>query len=346
MIHFFLCICVLLSVCIDASAVEIDVPGVPYSVEEYMPENSESFSESIHDLIKKVLSKLDPVYNEASKTLATLIVIILVLNLVQILSDGEYSGIDFAGCCAVSHILLSTSNAMIQVTADTVSQISDYGMLLIPVLTTALAAQGGVSSSTALYAGTAMFNHVITRVISSVFIPMVYLFLVFSIVSNATGEEIMKCISVQIKRFVCWALKLIVTIFTTYMSITGVVSGTTDAVALKATKNVISSAVPIIGSVLSESSEAILVSAGVAKNTAGIYGILAILALFLSPFLVIGVHYITIKVASGICSLGINKRVAALIDDFSGAMGMLLAMCGSVCVMFLVSTTCFMKGMN
>lgn len=346
MIRFILCICVVLSACMDTSAVEIEAPYVPYSAEEYMPENTTSFSKAIFELIKNVINKLFPVYKEASETLVLLVAIILVLSLAQLLSESGDSVSEFAGCCAISYILLSSSNAMVHIATDTIRQISDYGMLLIPVLTAALAAQGGVSSSTALYAGTAVSNHVLCRVISAVFVPLVYIFLALAIVGNATGEEMLNRISLQVKRFVCWTLKLFVTIFTTYMSMTGVVSGTTDAVALKATKNVISSAVPIIGGVLSESSEAILVSAEVAKNAAGIYGILAILALFLSPFLEIGVYYVTIKLASGICAFGTTKKVSALIDDFSGAMGMLLAMCGSVCIFFLVSTICFMKGMN
>jgi stage III sporulation protein AE len=128
------------------------------------------------------------------------------------------------------------------------------------------------------------------------------------------------------------------------MGITGVITGTTDAAALKATKMTISSFVPVVGSILSEASEAVLVSAGMAKNAAGIYGIFAILALFLEPFLRIGAHYLILKLTAAVCNVFGEKRATDLIEDFSSAMGFLLGMTGSICLLLLISTVCFLKG--
>ena len=145
---------------------------------------------------------------------------------------------------------------------------------------------------------------------------------------------------------ISWSLKTLLTIFTTYISITGVVSGTTDAATLKATKVTISSFVPVVGSILSDASEAVLVSVGLAKNAAGIYGIFAILALFLEPFMRIGLHYLLLKTVCGICGILGSKRICDLIGDFSTAMGLLLAMTGTVCILLLIATVCFMKGVG
>ena len=128
------------------------------------------------------------------------------------------------------------------------------------------------------------------------------------------------------------------------MSITGVVSGTTDAAVLKTTKVTISSVVPVVGGILSDASEAVLVSAGLMKNAAGIYGIFAVLAVFLLPFLRVGVQYLLLKFTAAVCSIFAPKSITELIGDFSTAMGLLLAMTGSVCLLQLISTVCFMKG--
>ena len=40
------------------------------------------------------------------------------------------------------------------------------------------------------------------------------------------------------------------------------------------------------------------------------------------------------------------KKLTALVECFSAAMGFLLAMVASGCVMVLIGTVCFMKGMN
>ena len=119
--------------------------------------------------------------------------------------------------------------------------------------------------------------------------------MLFNINTLTWDEEILKKLCGFVKWLSVWILKMILYVFTGYIGITGVVSGPTDAAALKAAKLTISGFVPIVGGILSDASEAVLVSAGVVKNAAGIYGILAIGAVCLGPFLKIGLHYLMLK---------------------------------------------------
>ena len=130
------------------------------------------------------------------------------------------------------------------------------------------------------------------------------------------------------------------------MTITGVVSGATDATTLKATKLTISGAVPVVGGILSDASEAVIVSAGVLKSAAGIYGLIAILAIWIGPFMRIGIHYIMLKFTASICDILGSCKTTELLKDFSSAMGLLLAMVGTQCLLLLISTVCFMKGVG
>lgn len=213
-------------------------------------------------------------------------------------------------------------------------------------MTMALAAQGGITASAALYTGTMLFITLLCMVISKILLPMIYLFLTFSVSNCALGDETMKRFSDALKNGMIWMLKTMLILFTTYMSITGTVSGTTDTAALKAAKVTISSAVPVVGGILSDASESVLVSMGIMKNTAGIYGILAVLAVFVGPFIKVGAQYLILKISAGICGMFGNKNIATLIDDFSIAMGLLVAIVASGCVLVLISTICFMKGIG
>lgn len=246
----------------------------------------------------------------------------------------------------MASILLTSANSMIHLGAETVTSLSEYGKLLLPVMTAALAAQGGTTASAALYVGTTAFDMLLSSFISKLLVPMVYLYLALAAANSAIGEDVLKKMRDFIKWLVSWLLKTLLTVYTTYMSISGVVSGTTDAAALKTAKVTISSVVPVVGGILSDASEAVLVSAGLMKNAAGIYGILAVLALFLSPFLRIGVHYLILKLTAALCGLFGTKRMTDMIEDFSTAMGLLLAMTGSACLLLLISTICFMKGVG
>ncbi len=331
---------------IPASAVAFTAPAVPDSGAAYMPQNTQSFGEGLQELLKNGLMALRPELREAFGISLSITAAVMLVSILKSLSGSAAMSADLVGTVTIAALLLFHTNAMVSLGAETVRQLSEYGKLLFPVLAAAVAAQGGATSSAALYAGTAAFDAILSSLISELLVPMVYIFLALATASSALGEDVLKKMQDLVKGVMSWSLKTLLMIFTTYMSITGVVSGSTDAVALKATKVTISSVVPVVGGILSDASEAVLVSAGMAKSAAGVYGILAILAVFLTPFLKIGVQYLVLKVTSAICGVFGSKRMTGLIEDFSSAMGLLLAMTGSVCLLLLISAVCFMKGVG
>lgn len=97
---------------------------------------------------------------------------------------------------------------------------------------------------------------------------------------------------------------------------------------------------------MSDASETILVSAGLVKNAAGIYGLLALVAITVVPFLKIGIHYLLLKITATLTTAFVPKPLSALLGDFSVAMGLVLAMTGAVCLIQMISVVCFLKGMS
>lgn len=327
-------------------ALELTAPEVPEAGAALMPEDTSSFSDSLMELLEKALMAVEPDLADAVTVSASVICIVMVFSLLHSFRGGIHKATHIAGSLAVASILLQNTTSLIRLGTGTITELSNYGKLLLPVMTAAMASQGGVTTSAVLYTGTAAFDLLLTGLISRILVPAVYFFLAMAAANSALGEDILKKLRDFIKWFIGWTLKTLLTVFTTYMGITGVVSGTTDAVALKATKFTISSVVPVVGGILSDASEAVLVSAGLVKNAAGIYGILAALAVFLVPFLKIGIQYAVIKLTAALCSLFAAKQLSDLIEDFSAAMGFVLAMTGSACLLLLISTICFLKGVG
>ena len=131
-----------------------------------------------------------------------------------------------------------------------------------------------------------------------------------------------------------------------FVDITGIISGTADQTAVKAMKLTISGMIPVVGGILADASETILISAGVMKNAVDIYGLFAIVAVAIGPFLSIGVQYLLLKITASVCATFSGKTLASLLDDFSSAMGLLLAMTGSVCFVQIISVVCFLRGVT
>ena len=331
---------------LPVSARELTAPTVPESGAEIMPKNTESFGNALWEMVRNALKALRPDVREVSGLCLSLTGIVLLISLVQALMGSVGKTADLVGVVAIGVLLLQQTNTLVHLGVETVEELSSYGKLLLPVMTAAMAAQGGVTSSTALYTGTALFDSVLVSLISRLMTPMVYLFIALSAANSAVGEDVLKKFRDFIKWLMTWCLKIILYVFTGYMGITRVICGTTDAAALKAAKLTISGVVPVVGNILSDASEAVLVSAGLVKNAAGIYGLLAVLAMCIGPFLRIGSHYLMLKATGAVCSVFGSKRVTGFIGDFSVAMGLLLAMTGSVCVLLLISTVCFLNGVS
>ena len=331
---------------IPARAEELTAPTAPGAAQELMPPENRSFGEDLLYVLKSAMASLQP---EITAGCGICLSVLAVMMLTSMLGgfSGKTKGVtELVGTLAVACLLLSNANALIADAADTVVDLSEYGKLLLPVMATALATQGGVTGSAAIYTGTAVFDGILCTLISRLLVPMIYIFLALAIGTGAMGEDLLKRLRDFVKWLVSWCLKTVMYIFTGYISITGVVSGTTDQAALKAAKLTISGAVPVVGGILSDASEAVLVSAGVVKNAVGVYGLVAVAAIAMGPFLRIGVQYLLLKLTAAVCGVFGNKRTAELVGDFSTAMGILLAMTGAVCLLLLISMVCFMKGVG
>lgn len=324
----------------------ITAPRVPVSGEEMMPARARTFGEGLWELLSNAMGTLNPSLAEAAGVCLSLIAVVLLIGVVQQLPGSRKQTGELTGAAAICMILLQSTGALINLGMETIRELSGYGKLLMAVMASAMAAQGGVTASTALYAGTAVFNTLLTSLLTGLLVPLVSLYLAMAAAHSALGEQMLKKLCDLIKGGCTWILKTVLYVFTGYMGITGVVSGTTDAAALKAAKLTISGMVPVVGGILSDASEAVLVSAGVVRSAAGIYGILALLAVVAEPFLKIGVHYLLLKATGAVTGLCGSKRCSDLICDISAAMGLLLAMTGSVCLLLLISMVCFLRGVE
>lgn len=343
---YVIVIILLFSLASPVSALEITPPEVPSDVQELMPQKPESFGQGLWYMLQEAANLIEPALVDAALVCSGLIAVSTLVSLLSSMPGSTKNVVELSGTICVGLLLLKSSNSLIHLGTQTVAKLSDYGKLLLPVLAAALAAQGGTTTSAAIYAGTAIFDAILGSAISKLLCPMIYIYICLSVANSALGSDPLGKIRDLMKWIMTWGLKIILYIFTGYIGITGVISGSADAAAIKAAKLTISGMVPVVGGILSDASEAVLVGAGVVKNGAGIYGMMAILAIVMGPFLQIGIQYLLLKGTAAVCGLFGTKSIISLVQDFTSAMGLLLAMTGSSCLLLLISAVCFMKGVG
>ncbi len=331
---------------LTANAAQLSPPTVPEGGDAVFPEDPSSFSDGLREIFQDASLYIRPAIVDCLDSCMKIIAVVLMSSIFQGSNSATKKSVGLATTLSITVLLLTPSNNLIYLGAETITEITQYGKLLLPVMATAMAVQGAPSSSAALYAGTACVNAILSSIVSALLIPMVYIYLVLGAASNAIEDNLLKKTKDLVKWSLTWLLKILLYVFTGYMGITGVITGSVDAAAIKATKIAVSSVVPVVGGIISDASEAMLVSAGVLKNSAGVYGILALVSILIGPFIKIGIQYIALKITGALCSTFAAPQATSIIQDFTTAMGLVLAMTGTVCLLQLISTVCFMRGVG
>lgn len=310
-----------------------------------MPESQDDFGQGILSMLHKILPEAMTEFRQALKTGLSVFCCSL-LTAIMLGAGCSAAVAEVVGAVCISAMMLQSSGALVGLAVQTVSEVSEYSKLLFPVMAAAASARGAVTSASAISIGTSALTAFLNSFLRRMMVPAIYLFLTASVANCALGTNSLKQIRDTIRKFSAWFLKAVLTGFLTYMSITGAVAGSTDKTALKAAKAAISTVVPVIGKTLADASEALLLSADIARNSIGIYGIFAFFGICILPFARIGAHYLVLKGIAALCSIVGSKRQTALVDDFAEAMGLLLGVTGVMCALSVIGVACFLKGVG
>lgn len=220
---------------------------------------------------------------------------------------------------------------------ETVLHISQLSKALLPTLAAAEAAAGGITAASVKQVAAVLFADILLTVIDRVLLPAVYLYIGVAAAGAVLEGEAMARIGELLKKAVGWVLGGMLTLFTAYLTVSGAVAGAADAQAVKAAQSAVSAAVPVVGGILAEASEAVLAGAGLLKGMIGAAGTLALLGACLLPFLRLGCQYLLYQGASLVAAAAGPPKLTRLIAMLGDAFALVLAMTGASAILLLVS---------
>lgn len=308
------------------------------------PTGGSGFTQGLWRVVNGAFSGLTEGLGPAAKTAGALMAVCLLCSLAQS-GQQEWSEnvVRVAGALGILLSCTGSFSSMVGLAQQTLDEISSFTTLLLPVLSSVLTASGGFASGAALYVGSTLFFDILVRLLRGLLLPMVYGFLALAAAECAAGDERLKPLRELMGWVIQMGLKGVMYLFTAYLTLTGLVTGGADEAALRAAKATLSTALPVVGGIVSDASESVLAGAALLKNTIGVFGLLAILAIGLTPFLRIGVHFLTMKVTAALGGMFGPSGLTKLLGCVATAMGYLLAMTGSSILMALFSCCCFFK---
>lgn len=321
--------------------------NLPPAAEKILKNQSPSHPIDLHDfmeeLVQNIINQSKSLLHDGVLQIIQIIGIVMICCFMDCMDDMHLKSVgSYAGALGISAACISGVNSVIKLGVSTIEELSVFSSTLLPVTAAAAAAGGAVTGAATLYSLSVLFSNLFVRLINNFLIPFLYAFLILALLNSILQDHRLQ----SIFRFFGWmikvSLKTIMYLFTGFLSITGILSGSTDAVKLKAAKLTMSGMIPVVGGIMSDVADTVLSGANLLRHTIGSFGMLAILAIFSLPFLRIAVQLLVFRGTSALSGL-MGSELQKLLDAISEAMEYLLAMTSSCLMMCVFSCFALMK---
>jgi len=329
------------------------VSELPKDLTENLPDNTKDFLEEVEfsgtdgfsfgfwNILGSLSDYAKEILHRQIKGAVLIFLIVLLCSLVE----GIYKCVEGTGnyvlsmVATLSIVLVATGNmdSLIGDGMETIRQLREFSKILLPVLATATAGTGAVTTATFQQITVVVLVDLLLGLIHGLLVPLIYLYIGILAAASCLSSEGLLGVAEGMKKMIVWILSTGLILFTLYLSVVRVIAGNVDGTAVRMTKTAIAGMIPVVGGVIAEASETILAGAGLLKNSVGIFGTLAVLGICAYPFLQLGIQYLLYKMTAG-CSMFVGQaRLCKLIQGLGGAFGLVLGMTGSCALLLLVS---------
>mgnify|MGYP000346785218 CR=1 FL=1 len=319
-----------------------EVPSFPQvdelleEAEGYGVEGTDGLEAGARSILSAAGAQLDGLIRRSLRLGLKLMAVVLLCGLAEgACLEGRSGGlqaVEMAGALTVSDMTV-----MVGLGRETIAKMDDFSGLLLPAMATLTAATGGVSGAAVRQGATVLCSSLLIRGIDGLLVPLLYAYIAACCAHAALGSDGLKKLAALIKGTIVFLLTAGLLVFVGYLTASGAIAGSADAAAVKAAKMTISRAIPVVGGILSDAAETVLAGAGVLRGTVGVVGMLVVLAICLTPFLQLALHYLTYKGAAALTGTVAGPRLSGLMDNLGGAFGLILGMTGSCALVLLFS---------
>lgn len=248
--------------------------------------------------------------------------------------------------CAAALMLIGESKSLIVQADETLSRLQSYTDTALPLLFSACAASGAVLSSAGRYTAVCLASSVMTHVLRRIVLPLIHAFLALAVSGCIWENSLLRSVQNLIKWLAATAMTAGTSVFCAYIGVSGLISSSADAVAVKAAKTTVSTLLPVIGRILADSASLAVSAAEMIRSSIGVYSLIAVCAICLTPVITLAGKLMIYKMVSAAAVSFGDGRLGRLISGFADAAGMLLGLVGSFAFMMFFSIFAGMRTVN
>ena len=245
--------------------------------------------------------------------------------------------VQLAGVLAIAALTVTGFNSLMGAGRDAIGQMNLYSKALLPSMAAASAASGQPASAIFRQAGTLFASDLLITLYDRLLYPLLYVYAALVTFNAALPHDMVKRLAGLVKWAVGGLLTATLVLFTVYLTIGGAISGSADAVTVKTAKTALGGFIPVVGGIIADASETLLLGAAVIKNSVGVFGLLAILGIALGPCVALGARYLCVKLGAALTGTLGGEGLASYVDSLAGLYSMMLGLVSASAFLLVIS---------
>lgn len=243
-------------------------------------------------------------------------------------------------------LVINTFVSILDLTKESITNIVNFMTVLIPLLVTLMLSTGSLVSSSMVEPILLIMVNIVGNFINAFLIPLLLISISISIVSNISDKVQIERLSKFLKSSIVWILGILLTIFTSTLSLQGSLTSSVDGMTAKTAKAAVSNFVPVVGKILGDTVDSVIGCGNILKNSVGIIGVIVVIGIVFVPVIKIFILWVSFKLTSAVCEVVADTKIVKLIDQIADSYKILLGILISVSVMFIIGITLVIKMTN
>ena len=299
-------------------------------------------------IFKRILSLLGSETINALKTIGSIIAIIAIHAILKSISESlENDSISkliyYTQYILIITIIMANFSDIVKMIQDTSANLVAFMNILVPLLITLMMYTGSIVTSGIVEPIILFMINFINNIIQNIIIPLVLIFTSLIIISKLSDRVQIEKLSKFLKSGIVWVLGIILTIFVGILSLEGTISSGVDGITAKTTKAVVSSAIPVVGKILSDSVDTVLGCGIILKNAVGMVGIIIIVGMCVMPIIKLATITIAYKLLTAVTEPIADKQITSLLEQIGDIFKIFLAILSTLSVMLIIRNSISFK---
>lgn len=236
-------------------------------------------------------------------------------------------------------IAMQSFTVAVNLGRQTVDNLVELIMAVIPLLLTLLAALGSLASA-AIFRPLIIFAvNFFAALTRDLIFPLIYLTTILSVANHISPRVTVGRLADLLKTVSVWSMGLSMTIFTGLLAIHGVASSVGDAVTIRAAKFMTGAFLPVVGGMLTEAVETVAGATLILKNSVHIGGVLIIFYLVAFPLLKILALVFIYKLAAALIQPLGETALCEALNTLGNCLALVFAAVAIVGLFFYLAIT-------